>query len=98
VNQLAMDFVSTRARTVDPETSKEAAKAAITDAACAMRRLILQSLRLHGPQTAREISLREGLEYIATQRRISEVGFIEKTPDVRDGCHVWQAQAWKEIK
>lgn len=89
--QLAMDFSATRARSNDSATSKEAAKHAAAQLACQRRIAILHCLRNFGPQTAREISARIGVDYIETQRRISEVGFIEKTTEVRDRCHVWKA-------
>lgn len=89
--QLAMDFTASRARSADPATSKEAAKHAATQIACQRRIAILQSIRANGPSTAREISARTGIDYIEVQRRISEVGFIEKTTEVRDRCHVWRA-------
>lgn len=99
MNQLTMDFASTRARAVDPETSKAAAKAAITDAACGMRLLILCSLREHGNQTPKEIAARHDVDFIVLSRRMSEVGCIARTTEPpRAGSAVWAALPWKEIQ
>ena len=84
-------FVDTRSRTTDGDTSRIAAAFAVTDKANRERADILRCLCLHGPQTARQVALKTGIEYYECQRRISEVGGIEKTDEVRDGCRVWKA-------
>jgi len=86
-----MNYVDTRARTTDGVTSKDAAKHAVTEKAATERRQIFWALRVIGPMTAREIAANTGIDYIEVQRRISEVGFITKTADRRDGCFVWEA-------
>lgn len=88
-----MTLATTRARTGDPQTSKDAARAAATHAACQTRIAIRRAIDDHGPQTAREIAARIGVDYYEVQRRISEVGFIEKTAEQRGGCLVWKASA-----
>lgn len=40
---------------------------------------------------AREVAADTGIDYIEVQRRISEVAFIRKTEETRDGCKVWEA-------
>lgn len=88
--QLAISFVETRCRRADPETSRNAAKAAGREKACNERIQIRQALTQQ-PMTAREIAATTGLDYIEVQRRISEVAGIEKTDEKRDGCMVWRA-------
>lgn len=82
-------FVDTRSRATDGQTSRDAAQHAATDKASAERRLIIQAVHLR-PMTAKEVSEYTGLEYIETQRRISECGLV-KTEERRDGCFVWKA-------
>ena len=90
MNQLAMSFTDTRARAADPITSKQAAKTASSPHNASLRVLIHRSLVVHGPQTAREISDCEGLEYFDVQRRISEVSGIVKTTATRAGGMLWR--------
>lgn len=86
-----LSFVQTRARRGDCSTSHEAAKAAVTRKADAERAAIRQCVNAApGGLTAREISQRIGVDYIETQRRISECG-LSKTAARRDGCAVWEA-------
>jgi hypothetical protein len=91
MNQMALSFVQTRARRTDCATSHEAAKAAVTRKADAERAAIRQCVKA-APSglTAREISQCIGVEYIETQRRISECG-LTKTDMRRDKCAVWMA-------
>ena len=92
MNQLAISFVHTRARRGDCETSHEAAKAAVTRKADEERAAIRKCVNAApGGLTAREVSRRIGLDYIETQRRISECG-LNKTALRRDGCAVWAAE------
>lgn len=95
--QLAIDFdqssrfVQTRARRNDCQTSKDAAKAAITRKADSERVAITAAVKAApGGLTAREAAWAAGIDYIACQRRIKECG-MTKTDAVRDGCRVWVA-------
>ena len=90
MNQLAISFMDTRSRATDGQTSRDAAKHAASRKAAAERRLIAETIRTHGRMTAREVSQFTGLDYIETQRRISECG-LQKTTERRDGCFVWKA-------
>lgn len=87
----AVSFVHTRARTSDCDTSKEAAKAAVTRKADMERREIRAAVKacLRGA-TARDVAGMTGIDYIEVQRRISECG-MTKTKLRRDGCAVWVA-------
>lgn len=93
MNQLALTFdaprAHTRARRTDSDTSHQAAKFAATRKAESERLAIYEAIRAGGPQTAREVAKRIGLDYVETQRRISEVAGLTKTKDSRDGCRVW---------
>ena len=87
----AGNFVHTRARRTDGDTSREAAKHAASCKADTERRLIrlLVETAPYG-LTAREVAATSGIDYIETQRRISECGLV-KTDLRRDGCAVWKA-------
>lgn len=93
MNQLSMTFdapsTHTRSRRTDSDTSHQAAKFAATRKAESERHAIYEAVRSGGPQTAREIAKLIGLDYVETQRRISEVAGLTKTAAVRDGCRVW---------
>ena len=84
-----MNFVKTRARTTDSDTSHEAAKAAVSHK-CDMERRAIRILfnELQRGLTAREVANITGMQYYEVQRRISEVG-LTKTKERRDGCAVW---------
>ena len=88
MNQLS--FLETRARTTDPETSHNAAKAAAGEKAAGERIAIRLALGF-APLTAREVAQRTGIDYITVQRRISEVAGIAKTDESRNGCRIWRA-------
>ena len=85
----AITFTDTRARRDDCDTSKAAAKAAVTRKAACERVSITSTVKaaLRG-LTGREVSLHTGIDYITVQRRISECGLV-KTKAIRDGCRVW---------
>jgi hypothetical protein len=92
MNQIAMSFVSTRARNTDPQTSRDAAKAAASTKAQGERIAIRQALVLFAPgMTPREIAASTGIDYIECQRRMSETAGIYRTGERRDGCAVWAA-------
>lgn len=89
MNQLCMTFVETRARRNDCDTSKAAAKAAVTRKADSERVAIKAAVKAApGGLTAREAAWAAGIDYIACQRRIAECG-MRKTELRRDGCAVW---------
>lgn len=87
-----LSFVDTRYRTTDSDTSKAAAKAAVSRKADRERAQIVAAVKEFGPLTAREVSTWTCIDYIEVQRRISECGLI-KTDIRRDGCAVWSANA-----
>jgi len=91
MNTLTLTFTDTRSRTTDCDTSKDAAKAAVTRKADRERTVISGAVRsIKDGLTAREVALWTGLDYIEVQRRISECG-LTKTAARRDGCAVWVA-------
>lgn len=92
MNQLAISFTDSRARRTDPKTSRDAAKHAASTKAQGERIAIRQALEQFKPGlTAREIAAYTGIDYIETQRRLSEVAGIERSGERRDGCMVWRA-------
>ena len=84
-----MNFIQTRARTTDSDTSHEAAKAAVSKKGD-MERVEIRMCVMFGKtgRTAKEVARLTGIDYIEVQRRISECG-LTKTKDRRDGCAVW---------
>lgn len=91
MNQMCMSFTETRYRKTDSDTSKAAAKAAVTRKAAQQRLSIYVAVKTsENGLTAREISQKTNMDYIACQRRIAETG-LKKTAAVRDGCRVWVA-------
>ena len=94
MNQLAMpySFTETRSRRTDSQTSKDAAKAAVSRKADQERRDIRCAVNDSTiGLTAREAATLTGIDYYTVQRRISETG-LTKTAEVRDGCRVWVAK------
>lgn len=92
--QLALTFEPVRSRSRDPEASQRAGRNARHFAAGHFA-LILDALA-QGPGTAKEIALRSGLDYVAVNRRIGELGRMSPpravtTGEVRDGCREWRA-------
>jgi len=85
-----MSYVETRARRSDSQTSKDAARHSLSQKACAERLSIFIAVTTKGPMTAREVAAETDIDYIEVQRRISEVGGIEKSGERRDGCMVWR--------
>ena len=88
---MQITYLGPRARRADPATSHAAANNAHSGKAAQLRSDILHTLQRHGPRTAREISMLLDEDYIAVQRRMSEVERIHRTGAVRDGCHEWAA-------
>jgi hypothetical protein len=82
-------FVETRSRRTDCDTSKAAAKAAVTRKADGERQAITAAVeRSYLGLTARQIAMVTGIDYITVQRRVSECG-LTKTKRSRGGCRVW---------
>ena len=91
INFEPASFLRSRARRNDCDTSKDAAKHAVSRKADAERVSItkaIKSVRLG--LTAREVAVWTNIDYIEVQRRISECGLV-KTELRRDGCAVWVA-------
>lgn len=88
-----LSFTDTRSRSTDNDTSKAAAKAAVSRKADGERAAITAAVKA-APMglTAREVCYQTGIEWHETSRRISECG-LTKTKLVRDGCRVWSASA-----
>lgn len=86
-----LSFTDTRSRSTDSDTSKAAAKAAVSRKADRERAAITLLVK-NSPNgmTARQVAAVSGIDYIEVQRRISECG-LTKTKLVRDGCRVWSA-------
>jgi hypothetical protein len=89
--QLCISFVETRARRNDSDTSKAAAKAAVSRKADGERKAIIAAVkRSYIGLSARQVAMVTGIDYITVQRRISECGLV-KTKKRRDGCAVWES-------
>lgn len=91
--QLAMSFIDTRSRSTDSDTSRAAAKAAVSRKADRERSAITECVKA-APMglTAREVDAITGIGWHEVSRRISECG-LTKTDMRRDGCAVWSANA-----
>ena len=84
-----MTFVETRARRNDCDTSKDAAKHAVSRKASTERLAIAAAVRAsYLGLTGRQVAMVTGIDYHTVQRRISECG-LTKTTQRRDGCAVW---------
>ena len=91
MNQLAISFVETRARRTDSDTSKAAAKHAVSNKASAERVAIVAAVKQsYLGLTGRQVAMVTGIDYVECQRRLSECG-LTKTKLVLDGCRVWVA-------
>jgi len=91
-----LSFTDTRSRSTDGDTSKAAAKAAVSRKADRERAAIVAAVKgaWHGNGlTAREVASVTGIDYITVQRRISECGLKKTDAEPRDGCRVWSANA-----
>ena len=89
INFEPASFVRSRARRNDSDTSKAAAKHAVSRKADAERLAIKSVVKTaYTGCTAREVAALTGIDYIEVQRRISECG-LTKTKLRRDGCAVW---------
>lgn len=86
-----LSFTDTRSRSTDGQTSRDAAKAAVSRKADGERQAIIAAVkRSYLGLTARQIAMITGIDYIECQRRVSECGLV-KTKKRRDGCAVWEA-------
>lgn len=91
INFEPASFLRSRARRNDCDTSKAAAKAAVSRKADMERKAITAAVNAApGGLTAREVSHQTGIDWHETSRRISECG-LTKTKLRRDGCAVWVA-------
>jgi hypothetical protein len=94
MNQLSIDFIHTRHRRTDPDTSKDAARAAVSTKRQAQRNVIYMELRLYGPATGKEIAARLAdtafpMTFTEVSRAISEVAGIHRTGARRDCSAEW---------
>ena len=84
-------FLQTRSRRNDCDTSKDAAKHAVSTKAGAERIAIVEAVKASFlGLTGRQVAMVTGIDYIECQRRLSECG-LTKTKQRRDGCAVWVA-------
>lgn len=89
-NGSAQSFLATRSRNTDPDTSKEAAKAAITSQSSAQRLAIGLCVKGSAGLTTSEIADLTGIKYEDVKRRVSECG-LTRTALRRDTRLVWVA-------
>lgn len=90
--QMCISFADTRARRNDSDTSKTAAKAAVTRKADLERIAITAAVKAApGGLTAPEIAEATGLGYFVVQRRKSECGLVETAEKRGGNFHVWRA-------
>lgn len=85
---LSIEMFPLRARRTDPQTSKDAAKHALSAKAAGERKAIYESLKA-GDKTAKQVATDTGIDYIEVQRRKSEIAGIGPTGARLDGCEVW---------
>lgn len=96
MNQLAMpfSFTDTRSRRTDGDTSREAAKAAVTRKADRERAAITAAVRAApGGLTAYQVADLIGLDRQETSRRISECG-LHKTDESRPNIGARPGAVW----
>lgn len=83
----------------DPDTSKEAAQMMVKSGKLSeKRRIVLSWIREycrqgHADFTAKEVAGGINAKYFDIQRRkneLAELGYIEKTGEIRVGCEVWR--------
>ena len=91
INFEPTSFLRSRARRNDCDTSKDAAKHAVSNKASAERVAIVAAVKAsYLGLTGRQVAMVTGIDYIECQRRLSECG-LTKTKLRRDGCAVWVA-------
>ena len=97
-----LSFTDTRARSEDPDTSKQAARTAATLKSQLTRALLSQTIRKHDTHhddggyvigwTAKELAWHLEIDLADCYRRLPECGGIKKSQNLRrDGCVVWIA-------
>ena len=94
MNQPVSDFTPLARRT-DPQTSIDAGRKAKERIVALHERLIIECLRLHGPQTAKEMEAYTGLSNIQISRRSGGLmsGLNKRcryTDKRRNGCSEWE--------
>lgn len=89
MNQVAFSFDRQRYRNTDPQTSKDAARAALSGKRQMQRKLILTLLHDVGPMTGKELAICAGVSFTEISRAISEVQGIHRTGLRRDDSCEW---------
>ena len=82
-------YTDTRSHAGDPQTSRDAAVNAVSARADSVRKIIYQAIKASVSMTAREIAAQTGIDFVAINRRLSEVGGIKRNGERRDGCAAW---------
>lgn len=83
-------FSDTRARTSDPQTSKDAAKAAARDKARLQRMVLAETVQHFYSATAKDLSEFLQIDLADVYRRLPECAGIKPHETMRrDGCRVW---------
>ena len=89
INFEPVSFLRSRSRNTDCDTSKDAAKAALSHKASTERLAITAAVKAsYLGLTGRQVAMVTGIDYVECQRRVSECGLV-KTKLRRDGCAVW---------
>ena len=86
------DFARTHSKRNGPATSQDAAGRAQRFASGHCK-LIMASMQMHGPQTAKEVASTTGLSSVQVSRRsidMQSAGLIRTTGQERDGCRVFE--------
>lgn len=89
MNQLSIDFIHTRHRRTDVQTSRDAARAAVSSKAQTQRESLLALLQDLGPMTGKELAPVSGMTFLEVSRRMSEIPGIARTGKRRDGSFEW---------
>lgn len=91
--QLCLLLPMPAARRMDPQTSKDAARKAVSFANNHRDRI---HAALSTPGTIYQLAERTGLDHVAIARRLPELqrmGLAEPTADKVDGCRIWQRRS-----
>lgn len=98
MNQLCMTFVDTRSHRNDGQTSRDAAKAAVSRKADRERAAITQAVKAApGGLTAYQVADLIGLDRQETSRRISECG-LHKTDESRPNIGAKPGAVWVAVR
>lgn len=96
--QIAMTFTETRYRSTDGDTSREAAKAAVSRKADRERSAITAAVKASpGGLTAYQVADLIGLDRQETSRRISECG-LHKTDESRPNIGAKPGAVWVAVR